>query len=167
MKVEIKEETYRFLKNLAFEMGNQDNRATANPRYYSIEEDEEICGLDPGYTDEWAWRDDDGNMYNTDEAIGLAKEVYYDGNEDAYNADVQLYSIAEIVKNAGLERVGIGHREKYSNVFFTEKGIRRHIEANHYHYKNPRDFLFHAFRNPEMEGVINAIMEIGEADIEQ
>ena len=33
--------------------------------------------------------------------------------------------------------------------------------------KDPMDFLFYAFRNPEMAGVISAIMEIGDAEVEE
>lgn len=44
--------------------------------------------------------------------------------------------------------------KSYKNCFFTEKGIRRHMENQSHHYHNKaRDYMFPAFRNPEMEAV--------------
>lgn len=37
------------------------------------------------------------------------------------------------------------------NCFLTEKACKEHIESNHYHYTDPKDYLNHAWRNPEME----------------
>jgi len=41
-----------------------------------------------------------------------------------------------------------------------EKACKEHIEQNHYHYNNPKDYLVHAFRNPEMETVLEFLCGI-------
>lgn len=145
---------------MAKDMKEQDNRITANPRYYAIQDDEDICGLNPDYTDDYKWLSYDNDILCTlEEAL-----KHYDESKEIPS---DRYGQEDFLRDEGWDKVGVITRQKYGNVFFTEKAIKRHIEANHYHYENPSDFLFHAFRNPEMEGVINAIMEIGEAEVEE
>jgi hypothetical protein len=65
MKIDIKKDTYEFLKNLAKDMKDQDNRITVNPRYYAIQDDEEIYGLDLDYTDDIRWISEDNDIVCT------------------------------------------------------------------------------------------------------
>ena len=48
----------------------------------------------------------------------------------------------------------------YKNAFLTEKACKEHIQANNYHYSKPIDYLSLAFRNPELEKVMQFICEL-------
>lgn len=45
-------------------------------------------------------------------------------------------------------------------IFFTEEAANNHIKQNYYHYNNPRTYVKHAFRNPEMKRLFKAIGNI-------
>jgi len=153
MYVNIKQSTYEFLKELAKELGSQYHKITANPKYYSIEEDEEIFGLDLDCCEYFKWCTEDGEYCLTE------SEVVKD--EDINPSSFSDFELEEELEKRGWVKIGVAKRVKHQNVFLTEKAIKRHIKSNPYLYQNPRDFMFHAFRNPELEGVINAILEIG------
>jgi len=155
MKVEITKSACQFLKQLAKEVKTQDNRCTASPYYYAVEEDEEIVGIDTGWTDDVRWVSEDGEYRLTFD------ELVASGDHEGMPTDE--LEAEEWLEAHGWEKVGVLTRSRYSNVFLTEKAVREHIQANHYHYKNPRDFLFFAGRNPEMKCLIETVVEVGEA----
>jgi hypothetical protein len=50
-------------------------------------------------------------------------------------------------------------------VFLTEEGYNEHMKLNSHNYRHWKSYQFyvlHAFRNPEMAGLIEAIKEIGQ-----
>ena len=57
----------------------------------------------------------------------------------------------ELMEKQGYYKGFFRNEEKYSNAFFTAKACKEHIRLNHYHYKEPRDYLSFGFRNPELE----------------
>ena len=155
MKINISEKTFAFIKSLAHELKTQDNRATANPRFYQIREMEKIVGFDLDYTDEREWISSDGiDCFTFKEALEFEK---YD---KPTKTSKQIIKAEEYLKHIGYSEVGIGYKTTYKNCFLTEKAINSHIEQNYYHYKNPTTYLEYAFRNPELEKVINLILEI-------
>lgn len=46
------------------------------------------------------------------------------------------------------------------NAFLTEKACKEHIKLNKHHYNEPADYLMHAFRNPELEKLMEFICGI-------
>lgn len=52
-----------------------------------------------------------------------------------------------------------------AGVFFTEQACQDHIDANDYHYSNPRSYAISAWRNPEMVAVMNQILELTKGGI--
>jgi hypothetical protein len=44
--------------------------------------------------------------------------------------------------------------------FLTKEGLNRHIEQNRHNLRSPRDYVVHAFRNPEMKELYDAIRTI-------
>jgi hypothetical protein len=156
-QINISEKTYEFLKNLAREIKTQNNRATAFPYFYQIRIEEKIYGLDSDYTDNFIYlsKEDSEIWFETkEEVFYYLKEEYPD-----------LPSGVD-VEDFGFYRLGVRTVPKYENCFLTERAIRKHIKQNHYHYNNPTDYLSHAFRNPELEDLINAVFEIEELNKE-
>lgn len=45
-------------------------------------------------------------------------------------------------------------------VFLTEEGVKRHLEQNSQNLYQPRDYVVHAFRNPEMKELYDAIRAV-------
>lgn len=48
-----------------------------------------------------------------------------------------------------------------AGVFLTEKACEEHIASNLYHYNNPRSYAISAYRNPEMQFVLNLLSSTG------
>jgi hypothetical protein len=190
--IQITDETYEFLKDLAGKLKTQDNRATANPRYYAIREKEKIYGMEDGYDDDYVYVRDD-NEWECDtlkEAFGceceLAEIEKQDGetaidavrrewtnHKNDFSSRIKgTYSKIKpddcdeeiLLESLGWRKVGIRHTEKFSNCFLTEAAANEHIRINGHNLNSPDTFLFHAYRNKELDMVIKAILEIGESN---
>lgn len=190
--IQISDGTYAFLKNLAEKLNTQDNRMTANPRYYAIREKDRIYGVEDGYADEFVYVDRDGEVecetleeafececeYNDIEkisgetAIDAIKREWTNKKYCFFSRVVGTYSKLKaddsdeeiLVDLLCWRKVGIRYTEKFSNCFLTEEAANRHIEINGHNLKSPDTFLFHAYRNEELDMVIKAIKEIGESN---
>ena len=160
--IKLTDEMYNFLIELSKEMSTQDLRCTAMPYFFQVESDRmritaEGCGIE-------AWHFD-GNMLETDEEIRTAIFEYKEWDEDL-EEDINKYEeldggeIEEILIEAGYRKVNYEYENVYTNSFLTEKACKQHIKANSYHYNNPQDYLTHAFRNPELEKVIEFILSL-------
>lgn len=154
-KIEVTDEMYGFLMNLSNELNAQDHRCTATPYFFQIQEKKEIPTAE-GYG-ETVWVCDGEIHLRTDEDIKEAifeyKEWDLKSKEDNEKFEALFeYDIEEILRN-NYQKFDITTENSYSNAFLTEKACKEHIERNGYHYKNPQDFLTHAFRNPELEKV--------------
>ena len=156
MNIEIKQETYDFLKNMMHEIETQDNRSTRLPILYVIKETIREYGIEEDYrTDGFEWIKDD-ESYTWDEVIESVREQIEDDSFDVTEEDASM---------EGFKKVFYRNIERYSdNFFFTEKAAKEHLRINGHNLTKPQDYVIHAFRNDEIEGVINAIKEILESD---
>jgi len=206
--IQISDETYAFLKSLADKLNTQDNRATANPRYYAIREKDIVGGLEDGYADEYVYVRDDWECDTLEEAFECEceyEEIEKQDGETAIEAvrrewdrcfcmrvkkdkddlddfrkamfpwmrDHELFKKSDnykimsesdeeiLIHLLGWRKVGIRYTEKFSNCFLTEEAAQQHIRINKHNLVSPDIFLFHAYRNEELDMVIKAIMEIG------
>lgn len=50
-------------------------------------------------------------------------------------------------------------------LFLTELGCQNHIDANSYHYQNPRVYAVSAWRNYEMQAVMRQVIKAGDAEV--
>lgn len=160
--IEVSDETYEFLINLSKELNSQNHRGTRMPYIFQIEQVEEIPTSD-GCGDE-VWICDGHVCLRTDEDIKQAVFEYKEwdlDNEDHQNLfdDLDSYDIEQILEE-NYSKHSITTQKRYTNAFFTEKACVEHIKANDYHYSSPRDYLNHAFRNPEIEGVMKFLCEL-------
>lgn len=159
--IELTDEMYEFLINLSKELNIQDNRCTASPYFFQIQE-EKLIPTGEGMGNE-IWVHDDIVLRNENdikEAIFDYKEWNVDNEEHQkmYN-ELSNFDIDDI-----LEENFIKHYETtqltYQNAFITEKACKEHIRLNSYNYTNPVDYLSHAFRNPELEKLLNFIKKL-------
>lgn len=159
--IEISNESYEFVKSLISEIETQDNRITAYPILYMIQtKDKQIRPEE--YSDEFEWYGN-GESYSHDELIELLKDSDKIDSTDIENWNE--WDISNSANDIGIEKVYFENIDKFeSNIFFTEKAIKQHIKSNHYHYNDPKDYVIHAWRNPEVENIIKALKEIAKSE---
>jgi len=160
--IELSDEMYEQLMVLSKDLNTQDHRATAMPYFFQIQETIEIptsegCG-------EEVWVCDGSICLRTDDDIKNAVFEYKDWNLESKSDnkkfdDLDSYDIDKILEE-NYQKHSVTTMEKYNNAFLTEKACKEHIRLNDYHYSTPRDYLTHAFRNPELELVLKFLMEL-------
>jgi hypothetical protein len=156
--IEVSDEVYDKLIELANEMTTQDMRGTRMPHMFQIRDwkkvyDAELNGdvhiyLDRGngieietadslidYLNESEIEFDEAeirDMWVNDKDFGLPDWI------DDHAPDLQQYSYSLV--------------PEYTNCFLTAKAAQEHLDRNHYHYHKKADvYLNHAWRNPEAD----------------
>lgn len=153
--IEIKDEIYDFLMELSKELNTQDNRATAKPYFFQIQTNEEVAV--PEGCGEKAWYYDGSKIQTQDEI----DQVIFDYYDPQYTMDeikkMDEWDKFDMLRDHGWREVYFDFKKEYQNAFLTAKACKEHIRLNHYHYREPIDYLQHAFRNYELEMVLNFI----------
>lgn len=148
-----KEEALKVLKTLIARLDTQNNRATAQPWFHLLRvKRTQIVPDGFGYGDTY-WREKDSDC---DSPVIKAET-----EKEARKIFAEKYDMEEV-----------GELEKYDsvswwetvNVFLTEDGLRRHREINEHNLtergSEVQDFMIHAFRNPEVMEVMQAIRAV-------
>lgn len=153
--IEVPDEMYAKLIELATEMTEQDPRGTRMPHIFQIETTEE-CAAYPG-NGRAIWVDCEGNELDEakrKEAVINAKnwDILSESLANENFDELDGYDIETILeREANCRRIDVETRKVYQNCFFTSKACKQYIAVNGYHYTQPRAYLNHAWRNPEME----------------
>ena len=63
-------------------------------------------------------------------------------------------------ENHNYRKVNVTTIHEYENAFFTEKAAREHIRINGHNLNEPRTYVNHAYRNPEMELIIKFLRSL-------
>ena len=167
--IEVSDEMYAKLIELATEMTEQDPRCTRMPHLFQIQTDKKVYDynlngdfkilIDQGGGYELESFDDIHN-YLENNGIDLAEdlsdnwddELDYNGNlKKIWKEDFSVFLSILEEKEINLVECSYSLEQEYQNAFFTAKACKEHIRLNGYHYHNPKDYLNHAWRNPEME----------------
>lgn len=141
--ITISKESYEFLKNLANELSTQDSRCTAEPYFFACETVEE---------------------YPTDPDFDYDRIIYYDKFGQRWDSLEELLENEPNHSGQDITEVYLKRHYRASNVFLTERAYKQHIASNGHNLKEPRSFVFHAFRNPELRDLFKFIREIGDTD---
>ncbi len=141
---------------LSKELNTQDNRGTAMPYFFQIKTKEMVAVPDGCGTECWHY---DGSQIETEDEINEAVAEYL-GQDIEYVKLISESDKESVLEKAGWSKGNYDFKENYQNAFFTEKSCKEHIRKNAYHYKEPVDYLNHAFRNPEMELVLKFLAEL-------
>lgn len=177
VQVTMRKETYDFLTDLATKMKNQDHHGTRMPYVIQIAEDvEKPNNWNP---DRYIWVDDEGTEVDhtyqafLDYIDGYSEEydeetldaILEDAGivvDDEGNLDYMFSDTDHITIALGLRYVGVEDVTEFSNHFLTQEAAKNHLENNrhHYHGKNQRTYVQHAYRNKELEQLIKAVEEI-------
>ncbi len=165
--IEIPDNLYDKLIELADEYVNQDNRSTADPLYFSIEQ-QIATGCPDGCGDFTAYYNCDGGCisdlddvesYLNDEDYTLTFESLLEKE-----IDFDSYEFEEFMDDYMPEfrKLSMKYEPVYKNCFLTVKSCDAHIAQNHYHYSNSaRSYGEHAWRNPDMEIIVKLLRTLG------
>jgi hypothetical protein len=150
--IKISNETADFIAKLAHTIETQDNRATASPIFFTVRKFVDV-GVPEGCGDITKYFDNhDVETYTEEEARKNAEELEIDFDEYV-ETRCHKYDAKE--------------EEKFENFFFTLDGYNEHVRLNGHNIarecKRFDSYVDHAYRNPEIKKVIEAIKEIGSA----
>lgn len=157
MQIEITDEMYAKLNELATNMTTQDPRGTRMPHIFQIRDWKKAYdwGLN-GETHVWI-NDYETEIETLEEFIEYLNEgeIVYNTKEikELWENDFDFGLPDWIEENCpGLKECSYSMEPVYVNSFLTEKAAQEHLDKNHYHYhKNADVYLNHAWRNPEAE----------------
>jgi hypothetical protein len=123
---------------------NQDNRATASPYLYVLQEQKRV------YADEFD--NSDGVEYYDDHTCSS-----FDTIEEAreYFEENEFEDVDDKVNN--LRKSEYKFYWEDVNWFFSKKALDNHVRGNKHRYGKTRDYVKHCLRNPEMEYVQNTL----------
>jgi len=166
-----KTEAIDWLRNFITELNTQDNRVTATPYYYQIRKPIRTYGFACTHSDYWVWMHEDGyevTNENIQESVRqlLAEDISefeaflkahdIDPDKPISNGDAELLS-----EWLDIEKVYYRDTYKLEGCFFTEKAVLRHIRENQHNLPAEIDtYLQHAYRNPELQRLFEAIGEV-------
>jgi quinol monooxygenase YgiN len=149
--VTISDEAAAFLAKLAENIETQDARCTAAPYYFVVRCIKEISAPE-GSTGETRYYDRSGGCSYTEEELRAQCKEDDEDFDDYVLSTCDKYDLQEI--------------EEYENVFLTYEGYKQHMALNGHnyrHFKAADSYVKHAFRNPEMKLLVEAVKEIGVA----
>lgn len=157
MQIEITDEMYAKLNELATNMTTQDPRGTRMPHIFQIRDWKKVYdwGLN-GETHIWI-NDYETEIETLEEFMDYLNEgeIVHDTKEikELWENDFDFGLPDWIEENCpGLKECSYSMEPVYVNSFLTEKAAQEHLDKNYYHYhKNADVYLNHAWRNPEAE----------------
>jgi len=149
------------IANLMRDINAQDNRATASPYYFEVQQLEWIGPIDEiyGHWDEtrevWEF---EGEQYDTEAEFKRAVWEYYwpgSGREERKKA---IRKIRKAFDDYG-DSITLCGVWRCKGVFLTQTAALKHIHANQHRYFKTRTYVQHFWRNSEMETVFEALAD--------
>ena len=151
--IQIPKKAHVFLHELATRIRDQDNRGTAKPYFLVLRQEK--------------WRPCHDHYSSGD--TRRRRLDYKRGDPCAHNSKAEYtqwlkdhdYDLSEDEIEREWDEMEVVTEEQYfeeDNVFFTDAAYERHLELNGHNVREPRhSYLKHAFRNPEMAGLFEAL----------
>lgn len=160
--INVSNEVYEFLINLSKEIRDQDNRGTAFPYFYQIQQEKEVP-VPEGCGDE-VWVMDGEVHLRTEEDIREAVFEYKCWNLDSKSDQDKYLNLTswevEEILSVNYRKFDVSIEHSYSNMFLTHKAYLDHVKCNGHNLNNPKSFLFYAYRNSEMSQLIDFILSL-------
>lgn len=164
--IQISDEMYDFLINLSEKMKKQDNRFTASPYIYQIQDDYKVYNInDEGEYIELVINGCDSVLLNCDNIL----ELFYDynitppSNLKTLFDNNEISSIIDILRknfNFSFNTFSFDYDKKYTNCFLSQEACDNHIKNKKHHYLNPKSYVSYLYHNYEMEQLINFILTL-------
>lgn len=125
------QEAGTFVRTTVDRLRTQDNRITSHP-VFIVQQRNRIWGMDPDYTDTFAWLNAD------------SEEV-----DPAMAATLEAGRRAHAPTPEGYRRVGYIDTWEFVTPCLTEAGAQAYIEVNGHNLKDPRIYVTSGWRNAE------------------
>ena len=172
INLKLTENELKAAKALAIRLKTQDNRGTALPICFLLQDVEEKRAFDSGEFvlfpddcgEEWRGKDEDDIIH---QILASRREDIEECEIDDYDKAVDDLSdeIKEEVKGNCYE---MNHEFITKRIFLTEEAANNHLKANSHHYSDKaRIYVDHFWRDPEMELVYKILTSFMYADIDQ
>jgi hypothetical protein len=156
--IEVSDEMYDKLIELATEMTTQDPRATRMPHMFQIRDwkkvyDAELNGDTPILLD----RSNDIEIETIEQLIEYLNDLEVEFNEEEIRemwTDDLNFDLSDWIDDHApdLQQYSYSLVPEYTNCFLTAKSAKVHLDKNYYHYHKDADvYLNHAWRNPEAD----------------
>ncbi|MBQ9532418.1 MAG: hypothetical protein IJR71_00425 [Prevotella sp.] len=170
-QIEIPQEDYEFLKELQNELNTQPSDGNAQPVYWGVLEDYEALTFEG--EGEARIPHDDG-AYSLEELVGEINddsEFFSLSLKSEWNAvdKNDLDEVMDFVNKNWNERNIIGKpywveiKDKIcrdAGAFLTKRACKEYIEKFGYNHRNPRTYAMTAYRNFELERLLNILRTI-------
>lgn len=141
------------LLNLSREMRTQNNRCTQHVLFVVMEDVRHYCGHDGNWSDRERKSDPDlSDLCEQCAKLSENDESMPDDCDDCCSSAFDYFTTEQ-------------EPNLTPGVFFTAKACEEHIAENHYHYKNARSWGIGAWRNPEMQVVMQHLLKMTGEDI--
>lgn len=167
-----------FLKDLQYELINQEHDSQAAPRFWVIMDYRTVPGhedYDNGWI-EYFYNDGDHVAFHSFEDLKEFIEEYYDDeiNNDQdlrellYNNNGNFYELWEYIEDHhdgnGYFDTVFAKEEEFivpNTLFLTKEEAKRHLELNHYHYSSKaHTYAMTAWRAPKVERLMKILETI-------
>jgi len=145
-----------YLQSFMKKIAAQDNRATAFPYFYVVR------------TKRWL-PTEEGCSFGDDSETKTVYTYIHDCHSEWESKEEYIQSLIEdgvSAKEAAMkaeEELTEHHMASIweeSNVFFTEEGYNEHLRQNKHNLREPHSYVKHAWRNPEIKELFEALSEI-------
>lgn len=171
LKINLTENELKDAKALAIRLKTQDNRCTALPICFLLQDVEEKRAFHQGEFVLFA--DDCGEEWKGEDEDDIIRQIFNSRKEDI-NCEIDDYDKAEddLLEEIKEEVEGncyeMNHEFVTKRIFLTEEAANNHLKANRHHYSDKaRIYVDHCWRDPEMELVYKILTSFMYADIDQ
>ena len=169
--IEVSDDMYDKLIALSNEINTQDHACTAMPYIIQVREEVKVPLVSEDACDGFIWYNADSD-YRSDydeKTIDVVKRDFeYKGVNEPEKWEEQFpdkYSMEAYLEENGYDKRYYRNDHHLTNAFFSRKSCQNHISSNKHHYQNPKDYLSHCVRNPEMELVMSFLCGLTGKDI--
>lgn len=165
--IQVSDEMYEFLTDLSVELNLQDNRCTASPYFFQVREIKEVAahkgsGIEVLYSSEHEkeLRTDEEKVAWIKEHEDSFFETPFEDEAREVGHHTMTHELDEMLIELGFEEFYVEDMPVFSNTFLTSKACDEHIRVNGHNLRHPSNYLSHAFRNPELEKVLEFLRGI-------
>lgn len=165
MKNQLTQEELQQAKELAIRLKTQDNRGTALPICFLLQDVEERRAFDAG--DHLLLNDDHGEIWRGDSEEDIINQILEERRVDIDFEDHETEEeidkkVAELESEIYDEVSGECYEMEYEfvtkRIFLTEEAANNHLRLNKHHYSDKaRIYVDHFWRDPEMELVFKIL----------
>lgn len=173
--ITITDEEYAFLKELQHELNTQETDGNADPVFWGVLEDKEDVTAE-GYGVPKIVCEE--SVYTLKEAVDrieclLDEDENFTEQRDTWcevdKGDID--AVADFMENEigetraeVIDFVTVPEICRYTGAFLTKRACKKYIENYGYNHNNPRTYAMTAFRNYELENLLNILKNLNFSD---